>query len=181
MFLSGTDWLLARHNGAYALEGSSMPRLYPPFLGDPQAVGLLTLRVIAGFGLMLHGYPKFVHGLSWMGTSSHLPGYIQVLSPIAEFGGGLFLMLGFLTPLACLAIMGNMAVALFYVHFANHDPFVAPAGWTGSSYEAALDYLGISVMFLLIGPGIHSLDAVFFIRSDREESSVRERELVRWR
>lgn len=156
-----------------------MRRMYGPFLDDPAALGLLILRLVAGMGLIMHGYPKLVHATTWMGATSGVPGWLQAMSPLAEFGGGLALLFGLLTPLAALGIMCNMAVALFLVHFANRDPFVAPSGWTGSSYETAAMYLAIAFMFLLTGPGRHSLDHILFGRDDAVRELQRARELAR--
>jgi putative oxidoreductase len=158
-----------------------MRRMYGQFLDDPAALGLLILRLVAGFGLIMHGYPKLVHATTWMGSTSGVPGWLQAMSPLAEFGGGLALVFGLLTPLAVLGIMANMATALFLVHFANRDPFVAPSGWTGSSYETAAMYLAIAFMFLLTGPGRHSVDHILFGRRQEEARQAREREYANWR
>jgi putative oxidoreductase len=146
-----------------------MRRIYPRWVEDPGALGLLVMRIVAGWALMLHGYPKIVVATSWMGPNTHLPGWLQALSAFAEFGGGFCLILGILTPLVCLGLMGNFLAALFMVHIANHDPFVAPAAGTTSSYELAMLYLASSIMFLLIGPGTHSIDAALFNRPVRSE------------
>lgn len=133
------------------------------------------LRVIAGVALILHGYPKLVHAFSWMGPTSSFPGFVQALSPFAEFFGGLALVLGVLTPIASLGIIGDMCVALFTVHFAQDDPFVAPSGYTGASYELALMYLAIAYMFLMVGPGRYSLDYLLFkpnVTSEHRPSKV---------
>lgn len=157
-----------------------MHRFYPEFVGDPGALGLLILRVAAGWGLMLHGYPKLIVATSWMGPTSTIPGWLQALSTVAEFGGGLALLLGLLTPLVSVGIACNMAVALFTVHFANRDPFVLPEGMTGASYELALLYLAIAFMFMFVGPGTHSLDNQIFNRGRVPAERSRAREKV-WR
>ncbi len=135
-----------------------MNRFYPLFLGKPAAYGLLVLRVVAGLALMFHGFGKIQHPFTWMGPESWAPGIFQGLSALAEFGGGFALIIGLLTPIACLGIMCNMLVAIFAVHLAKGDPFVGK----GSSYELAALYFSIATALLCTGPGLFSLDAKLF-------------------
>lgn len=135
-----------------------MRRLYADFVTGSGAVGLLVLRVVAGAALMLHGLPKIQSPFGWMGPNAGMPGVLQALAALAEFGGGLALILGLLTPVAALGIACTMAVAIVKVHL--HDPFVAAGG--GKSKELAAIYLAIALVLLLAGPGALSLDAQLF-------------------
>lgn len=139
--------------------------LIRPFLGGPAAVGLLGLRLVAGTAMAFHGWPKIQHATSWMGPDASMPGALQALAAVAEFGGGIAWILGLLTPLASIGIAGVMSVAAFKVHIPAGHPFVATA--PGPSYEPALGYLAIALALLLIGPGRISLDALLF-RPKRE-------------
>lgn len=138
-------------------------RVFPAFLGGPGAVGLLVLRLVAGTAMALHGWPKIQHATSWMGPDTPVPGVLQTLAALAEFGGGLCWVLGFLTPLASFLIACTMAVAAGMVHIPAGHPFVASSPG-GPSYEPALGYLAIAVALLLLGPGRLSLDAWLFGR-----------------
>src|SRR5438477_6850016 len=99
--------------------------LYGPFLSGRAAASLFALRVVAGSALILHGLPKTQHLTSWMPSGSPVPGFVQALSPIAEVGGGLGLILGLLTPIAAFGIFCNMVAALSLVHIPHGDPFVS--------------------------------------------------------
>jgi putative oxidoreductase len=74
-------------------------------------------------------------------------------------GGGIALIVGFLTPLAAFLIAGTMVVALAKVHLPKGDPFVSSGG---ASFEPAAGYLAQMIMFLLVGPGMLSVDALLF-------------------
>lgn len=117
---------------------------------------LLILRLAIGIAFMLHGWPKVQHLTSWMGTA--LPAPLQAAAAIAEFGGGLGLALGFLTPLSALGIVVTMLAAMAIVHFPAKHPFVSATG--GESSELALVYLAIALHLLANGPGAFALDRI---------------------
>jgi putative oxidoreductase len=138
-----------------------MHRVYTYGWKGGPSLGLLLLRLVAGAAFVLHGWPKIQHPTSWMnamggGTSPIL----QAAAAIAEFGGGIALILGILTPIAALGIAIDMAFALFLVHLPKHQPFVGQG--PGGSFELPLLYLAVGVMLFFVGPGRFSLDALLW-------------------
>jgi len=74
------------------------------------------------------------------------------LAALAELGGGLLLALGFLSPLASLAIIGTMLVAIATVHWPN-------GFWAAKrGYEFNLTLIAAVVAVGLAGPGTYSID-----------------------
>lgn len=130
-----------------------------------QSSALLFMRLIAGVGFMLHGWGKIQNPFSWMPESSPVPGVFQFLAAFSEFGGGLALILGLLTPLALSGLIVTMIVAVLFHGVMLGDPFVNTSG-TGGSYEPALSYLGIFIVLLATGPGKWSLDQKLFGTKD---------------
>ena len=124
------------------------------------SLALLALRLIVGTAFVIHGWGKIQHPMSWMGPQAPVPGFLQLLAAFSEFGGGLGLILGLLTPLASLGIAITMGVATLMHMAVMKDPFINPKG--GSSYELALVFLCISILFLVAGPGKYSLDKNIF-------------------
>ncbi len=121
---------------------------------------LLLLRLVVGLAFMFHGYGKIQNPLAWMGPDSAVPGFLQLLGAFSEFGGGLALIIGLLTPLASLGIAITMAVAAGLHAIVLGDPFVSSTG--GGSYELSTIYLLIAMLFIVAGPGHYSLDQKFF-------------------
>lgn len=142
----------------YLMEGGEMNlimRLYDDFLGGRAAVGLLIFRLVTGLALMIHGWPKIQNPMGWMGDGA--PAFLQLLAALAEFGGGLALVLGLLTPIACIGIACTMIGALALVHLPKGDV------WIGrESFELPLSYLVSAILLFLTGPGKFSLDALIF-------------------
>jgi putative oxidoreductase len=141
-----------------------MNRFFGTFLAGRAAVGLLLFRVLFGIAFFLHGLPKLPHATQWMGPEAPVPGFLQALAVVAEVGGGLALVVGFLTPLASLFIIGEMLFAICMVHLRAGHPFVDPTS-KGPSYELAAHYLSVALALLLTGPGTLSLDALLFGRA----------------
>jgi putative oxidoreductase len=134
--------------------------LFGSFLGGRAGLGLLIVRVIAGIALMYHGWGKIQTPFSWMPPDAPIPGFLQFLAALSEFGGGLALVLGLLTPIAAFGIFCTMAFAVFAVHVKSGHPFVATTG--GPSYELAAAYLGTALLVIFAGPGKFSLDSLLF-------------------
>lgn len=136
-----------------------MKKCFRPLLAESVAsnrvsVALLLLRIIVGVAFILHGQGKIVNAFGWMGPDAPVPGFLQALAALAEFGGGIALILGLLMPLASLGLVITMAVAAL-VHIQKGDGFV-------QGYELAAVYFFISLLFLLVGPGKYSADAKIF-------------------
>ena len=142
-----------------------MRTFFPTFISGWGAATLLVVRVVMGVAFILHGWPKIQNPMGWMNAmgGEAVPSFLQALAALAEFGGGIALLLGFLTPLAALGIVCQMLGALFMVHFPMGHPFVAATG--GPSYELPLVYLALAILLLVMGPGRWSFDALLFGRT----------------
>src|SRR5690348_17014370 len=83
--------------------------------------GLLILRVVTGLVMAAHGAQKlfgWFEGRGFTGTTKWVQGLgfrppllWALLSMLSEFGGGLLLALGFLTPLAAVGVFAAMLMA----------------------------------------------------------------------
>ena len=82
---------------------------------------------------------------------------MAILAGLAEFVGGILVIAGFLTPLAALALIVVMIVAIVKVHLENG--FFAASG----GYEFNLVLIAVAVALLLAGSGAYGIDAALGI------------------
>lgn len=141
------------------MNKNTIVRLFQP-LPQPVAssTALLLLRLVAGLAFIFHGWGKIQNPFGWMGEDAAVPGIFQFLAALSEFGGGIAWMIGLVVPLASLGIFCTMVVATYTHAIMRGDPFVGQGG----SYELALVYLVIAVLFICAGPGRFSADAMVF-------------------
>jgi putative oxidoreductase len=127
-------------------------------------IGLLLLRFSVGLTLAAHGAQKlfgWFGGPGLDGTAQGLEGLgfvpgrrHAVMAGLTEFGGGLLLALGLLTPVAAAVVFAVMLVAGGSAHL-KQGFFITRGGF---EYTLVLGVAGLSVAFT--GPGLLSLDAV---------------------
>ncbi|MTI12926.1 DoxX family protein [Sansalvadorimonas verongulae] len=123
----------------------------------------LALRIPVGIIFMAHGAQKLFgwfggYGLTatgqWMASIGIEPGVLMAfLAGSAEFFGGLFLILGFLTRPSSIALAITMVVAIS-LHF-EHGLFLSNNG-----YEFGLSLLAASLSLVLSGGGALSVDQI---------------------
>ncbi|HEX8833703.1 MAG TPA: DoxX family protein [Abditibacteriaceae bacterium] len=138
-----------------------MERIFGNFLSGRAAIGLLIIRVIFGIAMASHGMSKIQNPTGWMGPKSTTPGIAQAIAAISEFGGGIALAAGFLTPLATLGIAATMVGAILIGHAG--DPWLGK----GKTFEMASLYLATALGVLCTGPGVLSLDYLLFQKTRR--------------
>jgi putative oxidoreductase len=124
------------------------------------STALLLVRLIAGAAFLHHGWGKIQNPFGWMGAQAPVPGIFQFLAALSEFGGGIALILGFLTKFFSLGLAFTMLVAVYTHMMVIGDPFVSNKG--GGSYELAAVYFSIAVLMILVGPGKYSVDSKVF-------------------
>jgi putative oxidoreductase len=131
--------------------------------------GLTALRVSVAAIFVGHGAQKLLGlwggpgltGTAAMLTALHLPYPYPLagLLALTELGGGLLLMLGWLTPWVSLALFADMAMAIWKVHYANgfFMNWSATPG-RGHGVEYVLVLAGALLCLALMGPGPLSVD-----------------------
>jgi putative oxidoreductase len=118
--------------------------------------GLLLIRVVLGGIMTAHGAQKLFgwfggQGLAgtggWLDSMGFKPARLHAtVNGLAEFGGGVLLVFGLLTPLGAAAVAGVMFVAIATVHWSN--------GFFNSSggYEFNLLIVATSIALAITGP-----------------------------
>jgi putative oxidoreductase len=118
-------------------------------------LGLLWLRVLMGAGIAYHGAMKIFGGMMGKltegvaGMGFPFPEFFAWSAALAEFAGGLLIVLGLYTRPAALFVLVTMIVAAFFAH--AKDPF--------SAKELALAYGVMAAALLMTGPGRWSIDS----------------------
>jgi putative oxidoreductase len=125
----------------------------PGLLGS---IGLLLLRLSVGVMMIHHGQEKLADPQQFASTyvaSLHLPFplFFAYVAGFSELIGSWLVILGLLTPLGALALIGTMATAA-YQH-------IMTAGLNIYVLELVVLYLGGSLALLLNGPGRFSFDS----------------------
>lgn len=122
-----------------------------------QPLALLLLRIVLGAIMIGHGYHKVFGG----GLVEHyhrvqslgLPGFLAVPSAFAEFFGGILVVIGLFTRVSAAAILIDMLVAIWKVHWKNG--LLAQHG-----YEFPLTLAVIAFALLCYGPGPLALEII---------------------
>lgn len=128
---------------------------------------LTILRLVLGAIFLAHGGQKT---LGWFGGQNlgasmtmftqgmGIPTPLAFLAIMAEFAGGIGLIVGFLGRIAAFGIICNMAVAIFMVH----GKFGLFMNWFGNQqgegYEYHLLAIALAVAILVKGSGALSID-----------------------
>src|SRR5207302_7487017 len=118
--------------------------------------------------MIAHGYSKVFGGLSehvHHVSNLGLPGWLAYFSAAAEFFGGILVIAGLFTRFAALAILINMSVAIWKVHWKN-----GLLGQGGYQFPLALGAIAFALIFLGAGP--IALDG----RSEEHTSELQSRE-----
>ena len=130
-------------------------------------LALLLLRLSAGLTIAAHGAQKLFGWFGGPGFSGTMKMQERMgLKPLplwaslvilGEFGGGLLLALGLLTPLGAAGMLGAMFMAIAKAHWKN-------GFWNSKrGLEFPLQLLAAAVAIGFAGPGSYSLDALFGI------------------
>lgn len=138
------------------------------FFHTIDSVGLVFLRLGLGIIFVAHGSQKL---FGWFGGAGYqatiegfqnllgIPMQLTLLAMIAEFFGGLAILMGFMTRAAALGLASVMVVAMAKVHWAHGFFLNAQClEGTGHGIEFNLALLAMALTVLFSGPGCWSLD-----------------------
>jgi putative oxidoreductase len=126
------------------------------FLDRLQPLALLVLRLVLGAVMIAHGYSKVFGGFSRVHDMVHrigFPGWTAYLVAGTEFFGGILIIVGLLTRFVAVAMLIDMFVAIWKVHF--HNGLTGPGG-----YEFPLALSAIAFALIFFGAGPIALDGI---------------------
>lgn len=135
----------------------------PPRGSVSVRIACLVLRLTLGVIMIPHGMQKLFGAFGGSGLEGTANFFAKIgLTPgnfwarvaaLVEFGGGLFLLVGFLTRLAALLVAVEMATAILKVHVPKF--FVSQGGM---EFPMAVAVVAIAVALVLPGAGPLSVD-----------------------
>jgi putative oxidoreductase len=134
----------------------------------PTQIALLILRVTIGLVFAAHGAQKLFGWFGGRGIKAHAnllaskglypAAFWAWVNGIAEFGGGLLMVLGVLTPVAAAAMIATMMMAIIKVHWSK-------GFWdTNGGYEFPLALIAAALTIGLAGPGALALNPAVFAK-----------------
>jgi putative oxidoreductase len=133
-----------------------MPEAFLRYLDRMQPLALLVLRMILGIIMIAHGSHKVYGHMSEYAGYIHslgMPVWLGYVSAIAEFAGGILVIMGLVTRCAAIAIFIDMFVAIAKVHWKH--------GLLGNGgYEFPLSLAAIAFALIFLGAGPISIDAI---------------------
>lgn len=153
------------HNGSLRVTSFDMPRPLPVARWAP-----IPLRLIVGYGFMVHGFAKLMKGPDAFAGILHAigvpaPHFMAWATILTELLGGLAIVLGAFVTLVSLPLAALLLVAMFTVHlpygFSSIKLIaVTPAGaqFGPPGYECDLLYLACLTALVLGGSGPLALD-----------------------
>jgi putative oxidoreductase len=136
------------------------------------AVAPLLIRIPLGLIFLAHGSQKLFGLFGGSGLTSTfrifeekmgIPPIFTLLAIIAEFGGGLGVLSGFLTRLSAAGIASVMAVAIYKVHWVNGffmNSSCLPGRGHGIEFTLAL--FGMALYLVVAGGGKWCIDRLIF-------------------
>ena len=132
------------------------------------------VRLVLGVVFFAHGAQKVLGwwgGFGYSGTMNaftnmmHIPAPLAFLAIMAEFLGGLGLLVGLLARVAAFGIGVNMLVAVLMIH--RHVGFFM--NWYGNQQGEGWEYhllaIALAVVILVRGAGAYSVDAALTSKS----------------
>ncbi len=138
-------------------------------VGD--ALALTMLRLPLGIIFIAHGSQKLLGSFGGVGLTATfktfeekmgIPPVLTFLAIIAEFGGGMGVLLGLLTRFSAAGIAATMAVAMYKVTWANGFFLTLHGRGEGIEYNLAL--LGMALAMVIKGGGSWSVDRFLWKR-----------------
>lgn len=123
------------------------------YLDRLQPLALLVVRLALGVIMVAHGYHKVFGGLhqhAQMVAHLGLPAWLGYVSAFAEFLGGLLVLAGLFTRAAAFALLIDMVVAIWKVHW--HNGLLGSPDHPGYELPMAVAALAVTLIFYSAGP-----------------------------
>lgn len=132
----------------------------------------LFIRIPLGLIVMAHGSQKLLGLFGGSGLTATfatfeqklgIPPIFALLAIIAEFGGGIGVLTGFLTRFSAAGIATVMAVAIYKIHWAHGffiNTYCVPGRGHGIEFTLAL--LGMALYLTITGGGRWCVDRLIF-------------------
>lgn len=116
-------------------------------------LGLLLIRIVIGFTMLLHGINKIIHGLDYIKSvlSAHgLPAFLSYGVYIGEIIAPLLIIIGFRTRMASLALAITCICIILLAHV---NEIIALNDHGGLAIELVCIYLFVSLGLFFTGGG----------------------------
>jgi putative oxidoreductase len=121
-----------------------------------QPLALLVLRLVIGTIMIAHGYSKVFGGFSHVRDMvQHIgfPGWMAYLLAGTEFLGGILIIAGLLTRFVAVAMLIDMSVAIWKIHW--HHGLKGQGG-----FEFPMSVAAIAFALIFFGAGPIALDSL---------------------